>query len=179
MLMVLLTRSCVRLTEVFGYCIFMPPKALVEEVMHSSIYPSCIEYLSSLLAPLAVLCLSASLRFGGKTLKIFRHTNITHGIHMPHVFQVFRPREKERYKLRKHRKNDLESFRKLQQVKKDFEKVRLSWEGGLEASCSHPYLFLGFVFFLKKYKLYFGTCLWFFAFFQSRCGVLTGIKPSF
>lgn len=38
--------------------------------------------------------------------------------------QVFRPREKERYKLRKHRKNDLDSFRKLQQVKKDFEKVR-------------------------------------------------------
>lgn len=37
--------------------------------------------------------------------------------------QVFRPREKERYKLRKHRKNDLDSFRKLQQVKKDFEKV--------------------------------------------------------
>ncbi|CAN0454578.1 unnamed protein product, partial [Hapterophycus canaliculatus] len=30
--------------------------------------------------------------------------------------QVFRPREKERYKLRKHRKNDLDSFRKLQQV---------------------------------------------------------------
>ncbi|CAN0321481.1 unnamed protein product, partial [Ectocarpus sp. 4 AP-2014] len=40
----------------------------------------------------------------------------------PH--KVFRPREKERYKLRKHRKNDLDSFRKLQQVKKDFEKVR-------------------------------------------------------
>ncbi|CAN0595283.1 unnamed protein product, partial [Ectocarpus sp. 12 AP-2014] len=39
--------------------------------------------------------------------------------------QVFRPREKERYKLRKHRKNDLDSFRKLQQVKKDFEKVRV------------------------------------------------------
>lgn len=36
---------------------------------------------------------------------------------------MFRPREKERYKLRKHRKNDLDSFRKLQQVKKDFEKV--------------------------------------------------------
>lgn len=39
--------------------------------------------------------------------------------------KVFRPREKERYKLRKHRKNDLDSFRKLQQVKKDFEKVRV------------------------------------------------------
>lgn len=42
---------------------------------------------------------------------------------MDDVAQVFRPREKERYKLRKHRKNDLDSFRKLQQVKKDFEKV--------------------------------------------------------
>ncbi|CAM9378423.1 unnamed protein product [Discosporangium mesarthrocarpum] len=39
----------------------------------------------------------------------------------PH--KVFRPREKERYKLRKHRKNDLESFRKLQQVKQDFERL--------------------------------------------------------
>lgn len=37
---------------------------------------------------------------------------------------MFRPREKERYKLRKHRKNDMDSFRKLQQVKKDFEKVK-------------------------------------------------------
>uniref|UniRef100_A0AAV1TZ65 Enhancer of polycomb-like protein n=1 Tax=Peronospora matthiolae TaxID=2874970 RepID=A0AAV1TZ65_9STRA len=40
----------------------------------------------------------------------------------PH--SVFRPREKERYKLRKHRKNDLEGFRKLQQLRVDFERVR-------------------------------------------------------
>ncbi|ETL80222.1 hypothetical protein F441_19953 [Phytophthora nicotianae CJ01A1] len=40
----------------------------------------------------------------------------------PHA--VFRPREKERYKLRKHRKNDLEGFRKLQQLRVDFERVR-------------------------------------------------------
>ncbi|KAI9919579.1 hypothetical protein PsorP6_017780 [Peronosclerospora sorghi] len=33
----------------------------------------------------------------------------------PH--SVFRPRKKERYKLRKHRKNDLEDFRKLQQLR--------------------------------------------------------------
>jgi enhancer of polycomb-like protein len=39
----------------------------------------------------------------------------------PHA--VFRPREKERYKLRKHRKNDLEGFRKMQQ-RVDFERVR-------------------------------------------------------
>ncbi|CEG41043.1 enhancer of polycomb-like protein [Plasmopara halstedii] len=40
----------------------------------------------------------------------------------PHA--VFRPREKERYKLRKHRKNDLEGLRKLQQLRVDFERVR-------------------------------------------------------
>ncbi|POM59544.1 hypothetical protein PHPALM_31708, partial [Phytophthora palmivora] len=40
----------------------------------------------------------------------------------PHA--VFRPREKERYKLRKHRKNDLEGFRKLQQLRVDFERVK-------------------------------------------------------
>ncbi|KAF4319562.1 hypothetical protein BBO99_00004645 [Phytophthora kernoviae] len=40
----------------------------------------------------------------------------------PHA--VFRPREKERYKLRKHRKNDLEGFHKLQQLRVDFERVR-------------------------------------------------------
>jgi hypothetical protein len=33
---------------------------------------------------------------------------------------VFRPREKERYRLRKHRKNDLDSYRKLQQLKREF-----------------------------------------------------------
>ncbi|TMW56180.1 hypothetical protein Poli38472_008828 [Pythium oligandrum] len=40
----------------------------------------------------------------------------------PHL--VFRPREKERYKLRKHRKNDMEGYRKLQQLRGDFEQVR-------------------------------------------------------
>lgn len=36
----------------------------------------------------------------------------------PHM--VFRPREKERYRLRKHRKNDLDSYRKLQQLRREF-----------------------------------------------------------
>lgn len=40
----------------------------------------------------------------------------------PHM--VFRPREKERYKLRKHRRNDMDSFRKLQQLRRDCERVR-------------------------------------------------------
>ncbi|CAK4147225.1 unnamed protein product [Aphanomyces euteiches] len=40
----------------------------------------------------------------------------------PHL--VFRPREKERYKLRKHRKNDMEGLRKLQQLRNDFDRVR-------------------------------------------------------
>ncbi|DAZ96874.1 TPA: hypothetical protein N0F65_008835 [Lagenidium giganteum] len=40
----------------------------------------------------------------------------------PHL--VFRPREKERYKLRKHRKNDMEGYRKLQQLRADFERIR-------------------------------------------------------
>ena len=40
----------------------------------------------------------------------------------PHC--VFRPREKERYKLRKHRKNDVDAFRKLQQLRRDFETAR-------------------------------------------------------
>lgn len=40
----------------------------------------------------------------------------------PH--SVFRPREKERYKLRKHRKNDLDAFRKLQQLRRDFETAK-------------------------------------------------------
>jgi enhancer of polycomb-like protein len=40
----------------------------------------------------------------------------------PHL--VFRPREKERYKLRKHRKNDMDGYRKLQQLRGDFERVR-------------------------------------------------------
>ena len=49
----------------------------------------------------------------------------------PHC--VFRPREKERYKLRKHRKNDVDAFRKLQQLRRDFETARdlvLSRGGG-------------------------------------------------
>ena len=37
---------------------------------------------------------------------------------------MFRPREKERYKLRKHRKNDVDAFRKLQQLRRDFETAR-------------------------------------------------------
>lgn len=40
----------------------------------------------------------------------------------PHL--VFRPREKERYKLRKHRRNDLESFRKMQVLRCDFAKAQ-------------------------------------------------------
>lgn len=36
----------------------------------------------------------------------------------PH--QVFRVRDKERYRLRRHRKNDIESFRKMQQLRKEF-----------------------------------------------------------
>ncbi|KAF0690820.1 Aste57867_17836 [Aphanomyces stellatus] len=40
----------------------------------------------------------------------------------PH--SVFRPREKERYKLRKHRKNDMDGLRKLQQLRHDFDRVR-------------------------------------------------------
>lgn len=41
----------------------------------------------------------------------------------PHL--VFRPREKEKYKLRKKRQNDMEAYRKLQQLKQDFEHVRV------------------------------------------------------
>jgi hypothetical protein len=41
----------------------------------------------------------------------------------PHL--VFRPREKERYRLRKHRKNDLDSYRKMQQLRRDFGQVRI------------------------------------------------------
>ncbi len=39
----------------------------------------------------------------------------------PH--KVFRPREKERYKLRRSRKNDRESFRKMKLLQKDFDKL--------------------------------------------------------
>jgi len=41
----------------------------------------------------------------------------------PHL--VFRPREKEKYKLRKKRQNDLDSYRKMQQLRTDFHKVRV------------------------------------------------------
>jgi len=44
----------------------------------------------------------------------------------PHL--VFRPREKEKYKLRKKRQNDLEAYRKLQQLRTDFSKVRVLLE---------------------------------------------------
>ena len=40
----------------------------------------------------------------------------------PHA--VFRPREKERYKLRKHRKNDGEAYRRLQLLRRDFGQVQ-------------------------------------------------------
>jgi enhancer of polycomb-like protein len=40
----------------------------------------------------------------------------------PHL--VFRPREKEKYKLRKKRQNDLEAHRKMQQLKQDFAEMR-------------------------------------------------------
>ena len=40
----------------------------------------------------------------------------------PHL--VFRPREKEKYKLRKKRMNDMDAFRKMKQLRMDFEKVR-------------------------------------------------------
>ncbi len=39
----------------------------------------------------------------------------------PH--KVFRPREKERYKLRRSRKNDRESFRKMKLLQRDFDKL--------------------------------------------------------
>lgn len=41
----------------------------------------------------------------------------------PHL--VFRPREKEKYKLRKKRQNDMDAYRKLQQLKDDFSQIRL------------------------------------------------------
>ncbi|KAL3803328.1 hypothetical protein HJC23_009292 [Cyclotella cryptica] len=40
----------------------------------------------------------------------------------PHM--VFRPREKEKRKLRKKRQNDLESYKKMKMLKSDFEKVK-------------------------------------------------------
>jgi len=41
----------------------------------------------------------------------------------PHL--VFRPREKEKYTLRKKRKNDMDAFKKMQLLKRDFERVRM------------------------------------------------------
>ena len=41
----------------------------------------------------------------------------------PHL--VFRPREKEKYKLRKKRQNDLDAYRKMKQIRIDFEKIRV------------------------------------------------------
>mmetsp|Transcript_36159 Transcript_36159/g.87454 ORF Transcript_36159/g.87454 Transcript_36159/m.87454 type:complete len:514 (+) Transcript_36159:5456-6997(+) len=40
----------------------------------------------------------------------------------PHL--VFRPREKEKYKLRKKRQNDMDTYRKMQLLKQDFEHLR-------------------------------------------------------
>ena len=41
----------------------------------------------------------------------------------PHL--TFRPRDKEKYRLRKqHRKNDLESFRKMQQLRREFGRAQ-------------------------------------------------------
>jgi len=42
----------------------------------------------------------------------------------PHPHSVFRPREKERYKLRRNRRNDMETFRKLEAVKADLTAAR-------------------------------------------------------
>lgn len=44
----------------------------------------------------------------------------------PHL--VFRPREKEKYKLRKTRRNDMLSFNKMKQLRNDFENLRLKLE---------------------------------------------------
>jgi len=44
----------------------------------------------------------------------------------PHL--VFRPREKEKYKLRKKRQNDIDAYRKLQQLKQDFSRIRVLLE---------------------------------------------------
>ena len=41
----------------------------------------------------------------------------------PHL--VFRPREKEKYKLRKKRQNDMDAYRKMKQLRSDFQKVRV------------------------------------------------------
>lgn len=48
----------------------------------------------------------------------------------PHL--VFRPREKERYRLRRHHKNDLQSFRKMQSLRREFARARVLMELVLE-----------------------------------------------
>lgn len=53
---------------VFGCCISMPPKDVIEEAMDSWICLSGVEYVSSLLAPLAVLCLSSI--WGAKNIEL-------------------------------------------------------------------------------------------------------------
>jgi enhancer of polycomb-like protein len=40
----------------------------------------------------------------------------------PHL--VFRPREKEKYKLRKKRQNDMDAYRKMKQLRNDFDNLR-------------------------------------------------------
>ena len=44
----------------------------------------------------------------------------------PHL--VFRPREKEKYKLRKKRQNDMDAYRKMKQLRNDFHNVRVLLE---------------------------------------------------
>lgn len=44
----------------------------------------------------------------------------------PHL--VFRPREKEKYKLRKKRQNDMDAYRKMEQLRQDFAHVRILTE---------------------------------------------------
>jgi enhancer of polycomb-like protein len=44
----------------------------------------------------------------------------------PHL--VFRPREKEKYKLRKKRQNDLDAYKKIKQLKADFQEARVLLE---------------------------------------------------
>ena len=44
---------------------------------------------------------------------------------IPIHIKCFVREKKERYKLRKHRKNDLDGFRKMQQFRSDFERARL------------------------------------------------------
>mmetsp|Transcript_47547 Transcript_47547/g.136700 ORF Transcript_47547/g.136700 Transcript_47547/m.136700 type:complete len:549 (-) Transcript_47547:70-1716(-) len=44
----------------------------------------------------------------------------------PHL--VFRPREKEKYKLRKKRQNDMDAYRKMEQLRQDFGQIRILCE---------------------------------------------------